>query len=155
METKNKDLQNNVVQSPELTPQAEMSSNEILLATATPSLLLGVLFLYLVKKHRASKPKLDLFTCGEPHSVKVFKIHYRADITVEGRHPWVIQAIPFDCEGKLGKKYCSEPLSFDPSFFLGLNDPMTVYVDPNDPTHYCLDVRDVRNRKRAPLKKAA
>lgn len=155
LESNNKDLKNHVLQTPEPVSNAELGAIPILLSTATSSLLLGVLFLYLARKHRAALPKIDLLTQGEPVTVKVFKIQYRADIKIDGHHPWVIHAIPFDCVGKSDKKYCSEPLTFDPSFFLGLNDPMTVYINPKNPSHYCLDIRDIRNRKRAVLKKAA
>lgn len=155
LESRDKDLKNHVLASPEPALQTASDPLPFFLFTATSSLLLGVLFLYLARRHRSALPKIDLPSQGEPVQVKVFKIQYRTDIKIDGHHAWVIHTIPIDCTGPSKEKFFSEPLTYDPSYFLGLNDPMMVYINPKNPSHYYLDTRDIRNRKRPSAKNAA
>lgn len=99
-------------------------------------LFLGVLFLAVPVRKR--KLKQELLSTGRCLTAQISEITMNTSVSVNGRHPYVIQCFyedPYTNEFHLFK---SEDLLYDPSPMLK-GDTIRVFVDPENYSRYYVD----------------
>ncbi len=98
---------------------------------------IGILLLsVIVKKNRMKKELTDR---GYYVTADITEITYNGSVTVNGRHPYVIQCAYEDPYTNEFHLFRSEDLPYDPSPMLK-GDQIRVFVDPEDFDRYYVDI---------------
>lgn len=103
--------------------------------------LIGVLGLRHVKDQEKERERL--YAEGIAVTLPVLRTGIDNTLTVNGEHPFQLVCEDRDPRDNSVKRYTSQKLWFDPFLLMaemGINE-LNVYIDPNDPEKYAVDVR--------------
>lgn len=90
---------------------------------------------------RRSHIKQELVDMGKGRKIKCpATVSLDTSFTVNGRHPYVIIAQQLDKIGSQLREFKSEHIWFDPTGLVEQKRTVDVFVDPEDPTRYWVDI---------------
>ncbi|NOT74316.1 MAG: DUF3592 domain-containing protein [Cyclobacteriaceae bacterium] len=95
--------------------------------------------LYQLKK---SKAKDELFTQqrGKKLSLPITFVGYNTSYSINGRHPYIINAEWIDPISSIAYKFTSENMWADPTPFISAQRKIDVYIDESNPKRYYVNV---------------
>jgi len=133
--------------NPQNVEEARMVSGDIF--SSVFWLCFGLIFVLAgfvpVRKYRQRKKDAAiLFKSGSKVEAVVEKIYQNTSLKVNGKSPYRISAISIDADGsQKSGTYISCDLWFDPGFYIKKGDSIDVYVSPQNPGKYFVDISDL------------
>ncbi len=101
----------------------------------------GIVMLQVRSYHIRKKERL--LNIGLRTTAHVIEFTYDYFVSINHRHPFMVLCEgtdPFDGTTRI---YTSESVWIDPSLFLSINSPVSVYVNPDKPKQYYVDLDSV------------
>lgn len=104
--------------------------------------LIGGIIMLKVRSYHIRK-KERLLSIGLRTTARVIEFTYDYFVAINHRHPFMVLCEgtdPFDGTTRI---YTSESVWIDPSLFLSIDSPVSVYVNPDKPKQYYVDLDSV------------